>query len=238
MTQPIRTQFLSGITHGVPFILILVPFALLFGVVGTEAGLNLTEVMGFSVLVIAGSAQFTAIQLMVEDAPTVVILATALAVNLRMAMYSASMVAHLGAAPLWQRALASYAMLDQTYALSIKRFDEMPSLTGPQKMAYFTGAAVTMVPPWYLFTYIGAVAGTAIPPEFALDFALPITFLALVAPLLRTLPHVVAALTSVAGTLALIWVPFSLGLILAAIAALLAGTLTEIWLERRRVRLA
>ena len=43
--------------------------------------------------------------------------AASLAVNLRMAMYSASLVAHLGPARLWQRALVAYLNVDQTYAL-------------------------------------------------------------------------------------------------------------------------
>ncbi len=65
-----KSIYLQGVRDGAPFVLVVVPFALLFGVVGTEAGLNLAEVMGFSVLVIAGAAQFTALQLMVDEAPT------------------------------------------------------------------------------------------------------------------------------------------------------------------------
>ena len=80
---------------------------------------------------------------------------------------------------------------------------------------------------------ICAVAGAAIPPEYALDFAVPITFIAMVAPMLRSLPHLIAALVSVVVALALAWVPYSLGLMVAAALAMGAGAVTELMLERR-----
>ena len=231
---PVREPFWRGLRAGLPFLLVIIPFALLFGVVGTEAGLSLIQVMGFSVLVIAGASQFTAVQLMVDNAPTLIVLVTALAVNLRMAMYSASLAPHLGAAPVWQRALAAYGLVDQSYALSILEFERNPDLNPPQRMAYFAGACIAVAPPWYLFTLLGAIGGTAIPPAFALDFAVPITFLALFAPALRTLAHVAAALTSTLVALALAGIPFNMGLIVAAVAAMLVGALVETLMERRR----
>lgn len=231
---PRLRHFWRGLRAGLPFLLVIAPFGLLFGVVGTEAGLSLVEVMGFSVLVIAGASQFTAVQLMVDNVPTVIVLLTALAVNLRMAMYSASLAPHLGAAPLWQRALAAYGLVDQSYALSILEFERNGALTLPQRMAYFAGACVAVAPPWYLFTLLGAWGGTAIPPAFALDFAVPITFLALFAPALTSLAHVAAALTSTLVALALAGVPFNLGLIVAAAAAMAIGATVETLKERRR----
>jgi predicted branched-subunit amino acid permease len=83
-------------------------------------------------------------------------------------------------------------------------------------------------------TLVGALAGQAIPPEYALDFAVPIAFIAVIAPLMRTLPHLVAALTSIAGTLALTPLPYNTGLLVAAVLAMAAGAETERRLERRR----
>lgn len=228
-----RSIFVQGLLAGAPFILVIVPFSMLFGVVATEAGFNVAQTMSMSFLVIAGASQFAAVQLLREDAPLLVILATSLAVNMRMAMYSASMAPHIGSAPLWQRALAAYMLVDQSYGASIQRFERAPELTVAQKMAYFFGIVTAICPLWYVFTYVGAVAGAAIPPEYALDFAVPITFIALVAPYLRSLPHLAAALVSVAAALALAWVPFSGGLLVAAVLAMLTGAGTEIWLERR-----
>ena len=96
----VKSAYKQGFRDGAPFILVIVPFSMLFGVLATEAGLSIFETLSFSVVVIAGAAQFTALQLMGEDAPTLVVLASALAVNLRMAMYSASLSPHIGGAPL------------------------------------------------------------------------------------------------------------------------------------------
>lgn len=229
-----KSAFWMGLRHGAPFLLVIVPFALLFGVVATEAGLNVAEVLGFSVLVIAGAAQVTAVQMMIDNAPTVMVLATALAVNLRMAMYSASLTPHLGAAPLWQRALMAYATVDQSYAVSIARFESHPKMTLAEKSAYFAGTMALIGPAWYAMTLAGALLGPSIPPEFALDFAVPITFLALIAPALRTLAHVAAAMVSVSAALALAGLPYNMGLLIAAAAAMATGAQVEHWLDRRR----
>ena len=233
MASSTTKSYWRGVRDAAPFVLVICPFALLFGVVATEAGLSVLETMGFSVLVIAGAAQFTAVQLMVDDASTLVVLATALAVNLRMAMYSASLTPHLGHAPLWQRALIAYFNVDQTYALAIARYegDETLSLAG--KVAYFFGAATPVCPLWYVFTLAGAVAGNAIPAGIPIDFAVPITFLALIAPMLRTLAHVAAATTSVVVALALAGLPAGIGLLIAGGAAMTVGAAVETWLRRR-----
>jgi len=233
-TTTTKRTFLKGMRDGSPFLIVIAPFSMLFGVVGTEAGLNLAQVMGFSVLVIAGSAQFTAIQLMTENTPVLIVLASALAINLRMAMYSASMISHFGPLPLRKRVLVSYLLVDQSYASAMVEYENHPRMTLAHKYAYFLGVMTIVAPFWYAFTYVGAVLGTSIPPEYALDFAVPITFLALIMPALRTLAHVAAAVVSVVLALTLSWIPYNLWLLVAAFCAMVTGAQVELWLERRR----
>ncbi len=230
-----RSAYWRGVRDGAPFLLVVTPFALLFGVVATEAGLNVVEAMGFSIVVIAGAAQFAALQLLVDNAPTVVVLASSLAINLRMAMYSASLTPHIGAAPLWQRVLAAYFMVDQTYACSIAAYETNPDWTVPQKIAYFFGTVTPICPMWYAMTLAGALIGSAMPAGLALDFAVPITFIALIAPMLRTGAHKVAALVSVVLALVLAGLPYNLGLMLAALGGMMSGAQVELWMERRGI---
>ncbi|QBF33536.1 AzlC family ABC transporter permease [Thalassococcus sp. S3] len=229
-----KSAFWEGFRAGAPFLLVIMPFATLFGVLATEAGLSVFESLMFSVAVIAGAAQFTALQLMTEDVPTLIVLASALAVNLRMAMYSASLTPYIGAAPLWQRALVAYVTVDQSYACSIVKFESAPQMSVPERIAYFFGTVVLVCPMWYTFTLIGAVIGAQIPPEFALDFALPITFLALIAPMLRTGAHVIAAATAIVVALLAAGIPYNLGLIVAGLCGMMAGAQAEVWLEQRK----
>jgi len=153
-----------------------------------------------------------------------------------MAMYSASLAPHVGRAPTWKKALLAYFMADQPYAVAHEDYEANPARPLGGKLAIFFGAATPICGSWYVATLAGAMLGQAIPPEFALDFAVPITFLAIVAPLMRSLPHLVAAGVSVAGTLALSFVPNGMGLLIAALAAMAAGAQTETWLARRRAQ--
>ncbi|MFX0540840.1 AzlC family ABC transporter permease [Roseovarius sp. S4756] len=232
--QSTKSTYWQGVGAGAPFILVLVPFALLFGVVATEAGLTLIETFSFSILVVAGAAQFTAVQLLTEHAPTIIVVVTALAVNLRMAMYSASLTPHLGEAPLGMRAMVAYCMVDQAYACSILAYEKHPGWSMRQKIAFYFGAVTPLMPLWLLFTVIGALVGGRIPPEFALDFAVPITFLAMIAPMLRTLAHVAAALTSIAVALLLAFMPYSMGLLVAGVVGMMAGAQVELMMTRRQ----
>ena len=229
-----HTNFWKGFRVTLPFIVILVPFALLFGVLGTEADLNIMQTMMLSFLVLAGSAQFTAVSLIQENAPALVVIATSVAVNLRMAMYSASLVPHLGSAPLKWRAVIAYGMSDQTVGVSITNFEKHPEHPPMARVAYVLGSIFVVASFWYTFTFVGAIVGTAIPPEYALDFAVPITFIALFAPALRTIPHVVTAFVSIVISLLCAGVPYSLGLIIAGMCAMIAGAETERQLSKWR----
>ena len=231
--SPASRQFLIGIKDGLPFHIVLWPFA----AIATQAGLNIVEVMGFSVLVIAGSAQLAALQLMTENAPTVIVIATALAVNLRMGMYSASITPHIGKSSLLTRAFAAYMLYDQPYALSTIKFEKEPDLTVSEKLGYFFGVAIPLGIGWYALTFTGAVLGEKIPTDLGVDFAVPITFLAVVSPMLKTLAHLAAALTSVVLVLALSFMPFGSGLLVAAAVALVVGAQVEIWMEKRKAAL-
>ncbi len=229
-----KSAFWLGVRDALPFILIAAPFGLLFGVVASEAGLDMAQLMVMTSVVIAGASQFTALQLMSDNAPTLVVVATALAVNLRMTMYSAALTPHIGKATLWKRALMSFFLFDQNYGISILRFEKHTDWSLDAKVAYFIGTIVTISPIWIIAGFVGALVGSAIPPEAGLDFALPITFIAMVAPALRTVAHIAAAVTSVALTLAFSFIPYSLGLILAALIAMAVGAWIEVQITKRQ----
>ena len=231
-----RRAFLRGYLDCAPFILIVVPYSMLFGVVARDAGLDLLQTMSMTVLVIAGASQFTAIALMQDQAPVFIALLASLVVNLRMAMYSAALVPHVGHARLSVRALMAYLMVDQAFAVAVRTYEDRPDMTPTAKVAYYFGCMMLICPFWYGCTFLGAVVGQAIPPSYSLDFAVPVCFIALTAPLLRSRSHIFAALVSSITSILFGWVPWSLGLIIAAIAGLIAGAQAELFLKRRAAR--
>lgn len=232
-TSP-RQAFWRGYLDCAPFTLIVIPYSTLFGVVARDAGLDLFETMSMTVLVIAGAAQFTALALLQDQAPVFIALLTALAVNLRMAMYSAALVPHVGHASLKTRIAMAYLMVDQAFAVCVRTYEENPQMSRSVKVAYYFGCMALICPFWYAFSFVGAVVGKAIPASLSLDFALPICFIALTGPLLRSLPHYVAAFVSMVAIILLQWVPWNLGIIVAAIIAMMAGAQTELVLARRK----
>jgi len=150
-----------------------------------------------------------------------------------MAMYSAALAEQVGALPFWKRALVAYTLTDQSFGVAINRYLQEPRRSPAWKVTYYFGVSVPVCGPWYAATWLGAVAGGGIPEGLALDFAVPITFLALVAPSLRSLPHLAAAAVSVAVSLALAWLPYNLWLLVAALLAMAAGAFVEERLARR-----
>jgi len=231
-----RRAFRDGAAISFSFMLVGAPFGLLFGAVATEAGLPIAETMALSIVVMAGAAQFALVELLADGAPALIALMAAFAVNLRMLMYSASIAPHLAEARLRTRLWMAYFLVDQVYAASIHRFTERPNLPLREKTAFWLGVGGPMFVVWYGATYAGAVVGARIPEGWSLDFAPAITFIAICAPMLRTLPSLVAAGVAVAAALALAWLPWSLGLPFAALAGMAAGAGAEIALARRGLR--
>lgn len=228
--------FRQGCIAALPFFIVLIPFGILFGAVATEAGFNLAQVMAFSIFALAGASQFSAVTLMAEQAPTLIVLAASLAVNLRMGMYSAALVPVFGALPMWKRAFGVYFIFDQPFALTAVDVQKNPKRPMDERFAFYLGVGVPLALLWYIGTYLGAVLGETLPMEIGIDFAIPATFLALVAPLMRSLPHAAAAITSAVATLLFSSLPFNSGLLVAALVALFVGTETERFIERRRHR--
>lgn len=231
-----RQAFWRGYIDCAPFLLIVVPYSMLFGVVARDAGLDLVQTMSMTVLVIAGASQFTALALLQDQAPVFIALMAALAVNLRMAMYSAALVPYVGHARLGVRALMAYLMVDQAFAVAVRTYEDRADMRPAARVAYYFGCMALICPVWYGFTFVGALVGQGIPPVFALDFAVPVCFIALTAPLLRSVPHILAALAAGVTAILFAWVPWSLGLIIGACVGILVGGQSELFLRRRSER--
>jgi predicted branched-subunit amino acid permease len=100
---------------------------------------------------------------------------------------------------------------------------------GTRKHWFFLGAGLTLWSGWQVSTALGIFLGTQVPPSLGLDFALPLTFIALVVPALKDRPGLLAA--AVAGLVAVLayGMPYKLGLLTAAFAGIIIG----LWSERK-----
>jgi predicted branched-subunit amino acid permease len=154
-----------------------------------------------------------------------VVVGTAFIINLRHALYSASVapfIKHLS--PLWKGILA-YLLTDEAYVIGISHYEQPGSSKGREW--YFLGAGLTLWISWQISTALGIFLGTQVPASWQLDFTLALTFIALAIPLLKEKATVLAAGTAGLVALAAYGLPYKLGLILAAIAGIAAGMISE-----------
>ena len=224
-----RAEFLAGVKAELPILLGVSPFGMIYGVLALSAGLPATLAFAMSSVVFAGSAQFVGAQLIGTGAPGIVILVTTFIINLRHILYSASVAPYLKHLSTRWKFMLAYFLTDEVYAVAIARVTQpgaSPS-TSPSLRWYFLGAGLAQWSAWQASTAVGIALGAQIPPGWALDFAIALTFIALVIPTLTDRPTVAAALS--AGIVAVLtagW-PYKLGLVLAAVVGIVVGLLTE-----------
>lgn len=218
-------HFWEGTKAEVPLLIGVFPFGLIYGALALDAGLTPTAAQAMSSIVFAGSSQFVASQLLREATPGFVIVLTIAVVNLRHMLYSASLAPYVAAlSPRW-KVLLSYLLTDEAYAPTILRY-ERTGIT-PYAHWFWLGAGLALWVTWQISTALGILLGAAIPESWSLDFALPLTFIAMIVPALRNRPAIAAALSAGAVAVLAIPLPYQLGLILAALVGIVVGTLLE-----------
>lgn len=233
--QPTRQQaFFEGARDTLPMIIGAIPFGILFGALAVTAGLSLLAAMGMSLFVFAGSAQFVAASLLVQGTGVAVIVLTTFIVNLRHALYSASLSPYV--AHLQQRwlVLLGFSLTDETYAIVIKRYRE--GADSKVDHWYFLGSAGAMYLNWQVCTLVGIYAGQSLQglSEWGLEFALVVTFIGIVVPLLTDKPMLITALSAISIALLARELPHNLGLIVASVCAISIGVIVEGWLQDDR----
>lgn len=218
-------EFFSGVRDELPILLGVIPFGVIFGALAVHNELSPFAAQATSTIIFAGSAQFIAVQLMGAGTSAAVVLMVVFVVNVRHALYSASVAPHIAhLKPLWKYILA-YFLTDEAYAVAITKYDQ-DGVTSTRHW-YFLGAGVTLWTAWQSSTLLGIRIGSGLGENWPVGFALPLTFIALVVPALKDRPSVAAAIT--AGIVGLLTVnfPYKTGLVLAALCGIAVGLLLE-----------
>jgi 4-azaleucine resistance transporter AzlC len=225
MSTP-RSEFLAGVRAQLPLMVGVIPFGLIYGALAVQLSVPASIAQAMSSVIFAGSAQFVAAPLFAAAAPGILIVVTVFVVNLRHALYSASIAPYLEQLnPVWKVVL-SYLLTDEAYAVTIAYFRANPARPNKQWFLFGTGLMLWLC--WQLSTAVGIFVGAQVPASWSLDFALPLTFIALVIPMLLSRAYVVAALVAgVVGVLT-IGLDYKLGLMIAALAGISAGMAVDL----------
>ena len=223
-------NFWAGVRAEIPLLIGVFPFGMIYGALALNAGISKFASQMMSSIVFAGSAQFITTQLVREAAPGIVIVLTIAVVNLRHMLYSASLAPYLASLSTRWKIILSYLLTDEAYAPTILQYEKED--VQPFSHWFLLGAGLALWSTWQVSTALGIFLGAAIPDSWSLDFALPLTFIAMVVPVLKNRPAIAAALSAGVVALAAYSLPYGLGLILAAMVGILVGS----FLERRQTQ--
>jgi 4-azaleucine resistance transporter AzlC len=188
-----------------------------------------------SLFVFAGSSQFIGAGLVANGVGIPIIVLTTFVVNLRHALYSATLAPHVKhLSQKWLLPLGFW-LTDETFAVVVTRYNRDDG--SPHKHWYHLGSSVIMYTNWQLCTLIGLIAGQSFQGigDLGLDFAMVVTFIGIIVPAIRTRPALVSVI--VAGVVAVLAYPLEnkLGLIVAALCGVVAGILAETYLAKPKI---
>jgi len=229
-SERFHPDLVAGVRAAGPILVGILPFALVTGITAIGAGLTIGEAVGMSLVVFAGASQLAAIDLIGSNAPFLVVVGTAVVINVRMVMYSASLAPYLQACSLRMRGVAAYVLTDQAYAASVAEYE---TNDGRARLPYYLGIAFSLWVVWQIGTALGAVLGAGVPDALGLEFALPLVFLALLLPAMKDTGTTAAGLVggAIALAVATVGVPLNLDLPIAAASGVAAGVVVDAWGE-------
>lgn len=219
-----RAAFFTGLRAVTPLVLGVAPFGVIYGVVALQSGIPALAAMAMSTIVFAGSAQFLLAQLVGAGAPFLLAAGAVGMVNLRHALYSASVAPLLAHLPRRWKVLLAYLLTDEAYAAAIPHLLADARESHPSQAHWILfGSGVGLWSGWQVSTLAGVLIGARLPADMGLDFALPLTFIAIVVPMISTRALFAAAIAAGAAAVALAALPYKLGLFLGALTGLAVG---------------
>ncbi|XEN30261.1 4-azaleucine resistance transporter AzlC [Ensifer sp. WSM1721] len=170
-------EFAGGVRAMAPLTVAVMPIGLVFGAVAATKGLSSLEVALMSALVFAGGSQFVAMDIWTHPASWSALAFSALLVNIRHVLMSASIGTKMPAFAGPAKYAAMLLLADEIWAMAELRAGQA-RLTS----AWYAGLAVPFYCVWVLTSLAGSIAGAFAgdPKIIGLDFAFPAVFIVLV----------------------------------------------------------
>jgi len=228
-----QKEFFRGMRSVIPILIGVVPFAVVLGFAMKNARFSIPQGAFFALSMLGGTAQLASVQLYAENSPVLIIITTALIINLRYSMYSLSLYPILRERTFAERFFAAFIVSDQSYAFTMAEAERNPRKSSLP--AFFFGASAMVFLVWVGSIFLGFNVGTFIPPELSLDFAIPLVFMSLLIPHLKGRDRTIsAAIAALASALLVHTLPLHSGLLAAILIGIGAGLLTGNNIYRRQ----
>lgn len=225
-------SFLAGARDTVPMLFGASPFGVIFGAVAAAGVLQLWQGQLMSLSVFAGSSQFIGVSLMTGQAGIFIICLTTLIVNLRHMLYGATLLPKVAHLPARWRFTLGFFMTDETFAVMSGHYARHPA--APNSHWYFFGSCMVMYWNWQFWTFVGLMFGVIFPQaqSLGLEFAMAVTFIAIVVPQLVVFPKLAAALAAGGIACLTLALPYKLGLMLSVAVGISVGMLVSRWRDQ------
>ena len=209
-----RTRFRAGFRAAVPYAIAGLALSMSFGVLARDAGFSAVQAIVMSAIVFAGSAQFTALTVIVAGGSVAAAVTGAALMNSRFLPMGIALAPSLPGRAI-QRGVQGQLVVDSSWAMALRedgRFDRwfLFGATGVQYLTWFSG------------TVVGAFAEGVDVQKYGLDALYPTFFLALLLAELRSGRARGAAALGAVIALALVPVaPAGIPILVASLASLL-----------------
>lgn len=223
-TRARRRDATAGARAMVPWLLGVAPYGLVIGVSAAQADIPTAAGWLTGLLIYSGSAQVATIELLDAGAASLVVVATALAINMRLIIYSGAIAGHWRGTSLRWRALAAYLLVDPSFAVGVDRYQRSGDRSGAH--AHYLGGAIALWVTWMAAIATGASLGARLPVGLHLEFVIPLFLVGEVVVRLGTPAIRRASLTAVAVAVAGYSAPLHVGLVGAIVAGIAVGLAT------------
>ena len=226
-----KTSFRAGFADMMQVAPGVFAWGLVTGVAMGASGLDSTASVIISLVVYAGSAQLATLPLILAGAAWWLIVLTALVVNLRFTVYSATLAQLFASASARYRVLLGYFNGDITFVRLLARMHADTEET--HRYAFYWGLIAANWLAWQAGSLLGIFTADRIPSSWGMGTAGTLTLAAVLAPALKTRPTLVGAAVAAVVAVAARNLPMRLGVV----AGLIGGTVAAMLVARLATRI-
>ena len=229
-SRPFLRSVFNAFEIVLPVALGYIPVGFAYGVLALQAGLSPANALWMSIIVYAGSSQLIAVGLLAAGTSPLSLILTTFIVNLRHMLMSASLAPFLKNWTKIELAGFAFELTDETFALHSMRFNS--GQAGKTETFLINMMAQLS---WIFGSWLGIAAGQMVDDvrPYALDYALPAMFIALLVMQIKDRMQLLVAVMGGAFSVVLLMIGINQwNVILATIIAASLGVLGKQWIKK------
>jgi 4-azaleucine resistance transporter AzlC len=228
--KKVLPPWLRGAFQALPIMLGYIPVGFAYGVLAQKAGISAFNTLLMSIVVYAGSSQLIAVGLISAGIAPLSIILTTFIVNLRHMLMSAALSPYFQNWRRFELAGFVFELTDETFALHSTRLIHLHA-----KKSETFAVNITAQIAWIFGSWLGIVGGRLIAEiePFALDYALPAMFIALLVMQIKN--HTQGWVAILAGVLSVVFYLVGFNqwhVIFATVIGASFGVFLEQWMKK------